>query len=234
ASDAYSANAESYRVTVVRGAPLDLDRVAAEGRAISLGFPFTDWTVEWTTVYGQRAVVLLTTPGEALGHPGYALWWNTAGAAIGITGVNADVDVVRGIAAGIETGPPPVGPADQAAATMAVTETVQRAFAGATRHDERLAAVENGAPLMPAFEQFDEEHPESSGTAVVDQVGVRFTAPDAGVVTFRVTLVMPGSEPGQTTSAFQNAVVTFVGGRWLVERDSYCTVVRQILDCPPE
>ncbi|KPM50795.1 hypothetical protein ACG83_37820 [Frankia sp. R43] len=219
-----------YHVTVLPGAPSDLEALLDPKEEVMDLAAYGGRTAERTTVNGAPAVLMTESlpDNNQATRPIYSLWWATPQGMVGVGGT-PDVNTVRAIAEGIEAGPAPAGPADPAAATTQVLAAVVTAFSEDTPPADRAAAVEDGESLLGHGDAFEMKYPEEDSLhpiRVAEVSLVRFLSPVQAVVAFQRATE---DRPGELSSG--DATVRFDGARWTVERESFCVYTRDPTAC---
>lgn len=214
-------------VGTAEGAPVQLRvvRVAADVASVRLTTPDGSDAAAPT-----GGVVALAVPGAATGGTLTAL------AGDGATLAEVTLPSVATIA-GPDCRPqppqPPAAgeqPADRAGAERQVRAAFRAVFSPPRPNDSYapMDDIEDGDELRGALDQLRTNFPEAVQTVSVTTGPVVFTDPARAVV--RYTLTYTGGAPYGTT----NGVAVLKDGRWVVARDTYCSVLSYGgAICPP-
>jgi uncharacterized membrane protein len=213
-------------IAVQRGYTADLEAFARSSKG----------SVEsWVVVRGHRALLQSAPPGTGESYeltwvesPGLTLTLFSSG---GVS--RADFDRV---ASGLVISHEALTPADPAAATTSIRQTIQQAFTGGQPPATTLGAVQNGSQLSSALAQFTQGNAQLARSIHATAVTVTFTAADEAIasVSLGYEATQPDGQLGAGPPLQAEVTVDYTGGRWLIAKDSYCSQLKaavQSLSC---
>jgi hypothetical protein len=210
---------------VQRGYTADLEAFAAESKGSA---------ESWTTVSGKRALLQTFSTGSLAA--GYELTW-VAVPDVTVTVFSSgpvSLREVKRVAEGLVVHPKGPGPANPAAATVAIDQVVTQAFSGGQRADVTLGAIENGEQLSSTLTRLTASNSLMVRTAKVTSAKVTFVTPDQAVASIAISYQLPPQAHASVAEVAEAEVtVNFTGGRWLVSQSSYCSVISPLVSgCP--